>query len=333
MTDSDSLIKLITKEFSGEISDNEKQRLENELSGSSDKQRIFNYLKVRWEAAGRLKPSVTVAIPWDDVRERIIRQVQQPAPPSRMKQVFLKSRWYYVAATIFFLVAMVFLLTREFKTNMVKHQALYEPVTVLLPDSSTVWLNTGATLHYREDYNEERRAIKLVGEGFFDVIANENKPFIITTNETQITVLGTSFNAKDQVGDAFAEVTVVTGKVAFYAADNQRSGEILTPGYKGIYDKNTGLFTKTRNTNLNFLSWKDHKLIFKAASLTEVITVLENYFKKEIKSRNDRLLSCQFTMEFDSPSMEEVLEVLAISAGIEYELVNETYYLTGPGCD
>lgn len=41
------------------------------------------------------------------------------------------------------------------------------------------------------------------------------KPFVIHVGETEIKVLGTSFNVADRIGTKTIEVAVVTGKVVF----------------------------------------------------------------------------------------------------------------------
>ena len=53
--------------------------------------------------------------------------------------------------------------------------------------------------------------VSLKGEAFFNVTPNKKKPFIISVNDVQITVVGTSFNVKTINGNT--EVVVETGIV------------------------------------------------------------------------------------------------------------------------
>ena len=50
--------------------------------------------------------------------------------------------------------------------------------SLTLPDSSTVWLNSGSRLSYTKDFGRKNRNISLCGEGFFDVRRDESHPFV-----------------------------------------------------------------------------------------------------------------------------------------------------------
>ena len=53
---------------------------------------------------------------------------------------------------------------------------------ILLPDSSTVWLNANSTLEYTNEFGKTTREVTLKGEAFFDVKKN-SKAFIVKTEK------------------------------------------------------------------------------------------------------------------------------------------------------
>ena len=65
---------------------------------------------------------------------------------------------------------------------------------IVLPDSSTVWLNANARLVYPRSFEDVNRKVSISGEAFFQVRKDKNHPFIVDIGELQVEVLGTSFN-------------------------------------------------------------------------------------------------------------------------------------------
>ena len=55
---------------------------------------------------------------------------------------------------------------------------------ICLPDGSTVILNAGSFLSYRNDYNSSNRNVTLKGEAYFRVERNESVPFIVNAGSS-----------------------------------------------------------------------------------------------------------------------------------------------------
>ena len=70
-----------------------------------------------------------------------------------------------------------------------------ESKTVLLPDQSTVRLNAGSFFTYDAATWDDARTVELHGEAFFDVKKN-GVPFTVTTSNSRVQVLGTTFNVR-----------------------------------------------------------------------------------------------------------------------------------------
>jgi len=107
---------------------------------------------------------------------------------------------------------------------------------VSLPDGSVVLLNQNSELEYQKDFSD--RQVTLRGEAFFKV-QKAKEPFVVSTSNGQITVLGTSFNVKED--DQQLEVEVETGSVQLKVKDQISK---LKRGESAVYNDVKGLFEK-----------------------------------------------------------------------------------------
>ena len=66
---------------------------------------------------------------------------------------------------------------------------------LVLPDQSVVWLNAGSRLVYPSVFDEKERKVQLFGEGYFEVEADPEHPFCVSTSEgLRVIAYGTKFN-------------------------------------------------------------------------------------------------------------------------------------------
>jgi ferric-dicitrate binding protein FerR (iron transport regulator) len=72
--------------------------------------------------------------------------------------------------------------------------------------------------------------------------------------------------------------------------------------------------------------------VFKKTPLGIVVRTLRSYFKKDIRVKNETLLSCRFTGSFNNPTLEEVIEILDLALDLEVDRQQDTYTLDGVGC-
>lgn len=83
--------------------------------------------------------------------------------------------------------------------------------TVILPDGSSMTLNTGTRVE--EEWLPSERRVRLIeGQALFRVAKNPSRPFIVTAGERTVTALGTAFDVRLQ-GDQ-VQVTLLEGRVA-----------------------------------------------------------------------------------------------------------------------
>ena len=113
-----------------------------------------------------------------------------------------------------------------------------------LPDGSTGWLNSGSTLKFPVKFYGAQRKVELSGEGFFDVVKNSEKPFVVKTSDINIIALGTKFNVLAYPDDETFEITLESGKVV--VEKTGVSGEPvkiaeLQPDHQLVISRKTGI--------------------------------------------------------------------------------------------
>ncbi len=82
-----------------------------------------------------------------------------------------------------------------------------------LADGTSVWLNAGSSLRFPVSFSDTTRQVFLEGEAYFEV-SHDGKPFIVSSGEMDIRVLGTSFNVSAFSDESEFKTTLVEGKVS-----------------------------------------------------------------------------------------------------------------------
>lgn len=191
---------------------------------------------------------------------------------------------------------------------------------ITLPDGSTVVLNADSKLTYSSDF-KENRTIKLEGEGFFEVVRDENHPFTVITENIATTALGTSFNIKAYKENPDIQVTLATGKVRVQNSIDQ-SQFVIQPGEAVYFSEDENTFEKNKVDLSHSLSWKEGILQFEKTPFNLVVEDLERWYGVEIKVIGDKKLpeyKCSGTFK-PHEYLSNVLKVLSYSVDFEYKI-------------
>lgn len=202
---------LLLRYFEKEVNEEEKKKVEEWIHSSEANSRMAKQV-ARIFVATRLLHGSKEASP-QQALQNFWRQVE------RRKH---KRIWRYIGKVAAILALPVLVLTTIywFSDNSDGNDAIVwmeargndsEVCTVLLPDSSTVYLNSQAKLKYPTHFAKERR-VYLDGEAYFVVRKQNGKRFIVhTVSEAEVEVLGTEFNVK--TNRQGASTTLVSGAV------------------------------------------------------------------------------------------------------------------------
>lgn len=143
--------------------------------------------------------------------------------------------------------------------------------TVLLPDSTRIWVKPGGSLKMREAKEDGNREIWLEGSAYFEVVKKAETPFIVHAPDMTVTVLGTSFTVNDD--ERHTAVIVNTGLIKATAFNKEL---LVHPGERGrIVDQQIQM--DHINPQL-YAAWKDGDYKFENTSVDEIKELLHaNY--------------------------------------------------------
>lgn len=201
---------------------------------------------------------------------------------------------------------------------------------VLLPDSTIVWLNGNSYIRYPEVFDKNTRQIELIGEAFFDVTENKEKPFIVTMEGMRVQVLGTEFNILADANSGLIETTLIDGSVALYNEKNNTAtaDRILVPGEQALFDKKSGSIEVRPVRTSSYTSWVTGDFFFEKITFGEILGVLERSFNVKFHLKNESIKEVFLTAKFThKESLEEILSILQISMRYKYEIKDRDVYI------
>ena len=159
--------------------------------------------------------------------------------------------------------------------------AMNEVKKVVLPDSSTVWLNKGATISYADNFEGDERKVNLQGEALFQVTKNAEKPFIVSSDGASAKVLGTTFNFKNQGGEGKEVISLIEGKLEVTGL-NGEGKVILLPNQKATVSKDSKIITTEKSYALADAVWRDDMIPFSNMQIKEIAHILEQLYDYKI---------------------------------------------------
>lgn len=270
--------------------------------------------------------------------------------------------WYSVAAAIVLLLSSVLavrflrvsdpgeqtMADSQLETNTVVANDQDGTREVWLPDGTQVVLKGHSQLSYSAEFGQKKREVTLVGEAFFDVVRNTDRPFFVYTGNIVTRVLGTSFTMVAPPNASTIEVNVVSGRVSVYESTDEEEGEFEAGEQKKI---KKGVILN-RNQKVTYFVKENHLitslveqprpiktptrenklLIFEDQMLSEIATRLEENYSIEFVMENASIGNCTFTGDLSEMSLYDVLSIVCKSVGIEYEVMGTKILFNGEGC-
>jgi ferric-dicitrate binding protein FerR (iron transport regulator) len=193
---------------------------------------------------------------------------------------------------------------------------------VVLPDSSIVWLNSGTTLSYPDDFLSNCRKVIVSGQAFFQVAHKNNFPFEVQTNGLSLKVLGTKFdvNAYPELGEI--AVVLETGKVELYHRNYESFRYTMKPGELATF---SSIDSSMHISNVDpkiYSSWKDGKLIFRNTPMRTVIEKLERWYNINVEVKDIEVYNSIFNGTIKNESYEEIFRLIEIACPIKCRFVH-----------
>ncbi len=192
---------------------------------------------------------------------------------------------------------------------------------LLLSDGTRIWLNSETEITYPTRFVGNKREITLIGEAFFEVAKNKEKPFIVNANGMEVKVLGTSFNVSCYTADKTISTTLIEGSVSV-KTENKKTVTI-TPSEQFTYNRDDAK-TDIRivNTEL-FTSWINGEYIFKDTALEEIVKKLQRWYDFSVNYEDESLKNNRYSLIVDrNTDIDHLLEVISYTSDIKLERTN-----------
>ncbi len=200
----------------------------------------------------------------------------------------------------------------------------------LLADGTRVWVNSGSSLTYPEEFASGERRVTLKGEAFFEVEHDAAMPFTVHTDHLDVMVLGTTFNVAEQ---AAANMTVVTLHEGSVEVTARNRSERLTPGDRLTYHHESGAMEVERFTALTAQDWRSQTIFADDKSMPEILRMVGNYYDMEVDFGTVSFpAELRYVAGFDkTDSAKKVLDMLVEISGnsFSYERQNDTIKIYG----
>ena len=299
------------------------RQIEEWLDSSPENTLILNEIINTWSLT-RIKPEYfqpDLTYNWD----KLIQKIQVRSNKKRTLYRYLNIAAAAAILIVVFLTGITIGDKFMSKTSSLTYSRIISPkgnkTQVVLPDSSKVWLNSGAEIWYPSNYSASNREVWFRGECYFQVEKDPFHPLIVHGSKLQVKVYGTSFNLKeDRTGD-LTDVTLVTGKIEVLNNQNENITNLL-PGQELAYSNGVGKVQVAENMEA-LTSWIHNVLIFKNQPFEEVIYYLNSWYGVNIQLDHTIYYHHNYTFKVKTESLREVLELISIITPIEYNIEGE----------
>ena len=336
ITNKEEMDQLVSRFLNGEATPEEAIQLQDWRLADSTNEAHFKELErthsLAYDVPTFESPDVKKA--WKNVSRQIT--------PSETKVIPLWKRTStYVAVAAVAIIALLIagVLTSEEPTQqLVENHEIDTPETTeeptilmasntvdqyTLKDQSTVHLKPGSSLSIPSDFNANHRDLTLEGSGSFEVIHDEENPFILHVEELEIFDIGTIFHVDTQVDTV--RVVVEEG-----AVELNLNGQTvaLAEGDSAFYVISEQIIKRYPTPDKR----KDTTFAFDGTSLSNACELLSKFFDKEIVVMDEAIKECTITVTFKNEELTTILDIISLMLDLKVVMNDKTIELYGTGC-
>ena len=242
-------------------------------------------------------------------RERTFQETQK-----RISRRAARSRWAMVVSfAVAVLAAVAVILHHSDEEEMLVATApVGDVLTVVLPDSSVVCLNSGSQLIYPSKFANDKRVVTLKGQGWFKVYASPTYPFYVNTGrDMTLYVYGTEFDVAAYPDELNVEVYLASVNLNMLLSDKNVECAVK-PNQKVTYDVANGSIDVENMPEGMGYDWKSGNLCFRRSSMSEILMTLSRRFDVVIDSHNVGSDGNEYHVSFTAEeTLEEILSQLS----------------------
>ncbi|MCW0484552.1 FecR family protein [Gaoshiqia sediminis] len=312
---------LFVKEIEGTLTESEEADLAEWLK-TPQHRTVYEEQKKLWTSVGDLQKMKTID------PKKALKKVEA--------RLFGRSSVYYLkklerAAAVLFIPLLLSALWMLYKSDLSGNsinETVFNTIEVppgtrssfTLPDGTFVKLNAGSSLKYPVSFENQERQVELNGEAWFEVKKDPHHPFVVSTSDINIKVLGTSFNCSAYPNAGQIETALVEGKIEI-SGKSGKNKFLMEPGELAVFSKQEKTIEKAQTNLDKHIAWTSGKLMFRDDPMTTVIEKLGQWYRVEFQVEEPEILNYTYSATFSGESLDQVLKMLALSAPINFRFL------------
>ena len=301
--------KLFNKYFEGALSHSEEKELWAYIRESSDNENAFRAAEKAWRKSHAPASGM----------ERDFSSIVSQIKSRKRKTSFF--RISAVAASLALVASLGIIFLRDKTYEYVAEAGSVEEF--VLPDGSSVSLNSGSTLQFTTGRRSRNRTVVFSGEAYFDFASDKEHPFVVNTENFSITVLGTKFMVSDYPEDKFSQVVLTEGSISLNALGEHRS---MSPGDRVVCD-GVRIYDSAPDS-APVCQWLSDIISYEDVELGEFLRRLEREFNVVINLEARGFAGESFRASFSrSDSIGSILETICNIFPLKIVKKEDTYSL------
>ncbi len=208
-----------------------------------------------------------------------------------------------------------------------------EKKSVILEDGTKLWLHNDSRIIFPDKFTGDTRQVFVSGEVYAEVAKDPDRPFVLSSNNVNILVKGTTFNYRSYPESPEVELTLLEGAVEMdMNISNTEKTLIVSPGQIIKADLKDGDISRLSFSPETYESWKDgHAIYFNDESLALIVAELQRQFSIKIIVEDPSLLKLRYYASFiNCTDPVEILTSLNSANNRKRIIVDEidgTYYI------
>lgn len=294
----ESIWKQITGKLTGEATESGEDAVDQWLASDRLNRGVFSRLSEIWNYNPPGEQDTS------GIYRRVTERIGGGETRGRLQHLV-----YYTLriSAIFFLLAGTTVLVRMIAdTQPEKPTALNEifvprgsRTSIILPDSSKVWLSNQSTLSYPGTFQADLREVELSGEAYFEVAHDRSKPFVVSFGKNRIRVLGTKFSVMAYPEDPVIKADLISGKVMLDIQKGEQYQSVeMKPGQSLTYDKAAQLITEGIVDAGFYDYWLKGVYTFKNETLESLARKAARIYNTEIVFGDEQLKNKRYSGSF-----------------------------------
>ncbi|QOW08857.1 DUF4974 domain-containing protein [Kaistella flava (ex Peng et al. 2021)] len=198
------------------------------------------------------------------------------------------------------------------KSNLIIHVPNGKNLKVILSDGSEVLLNAGTQISLQSDFiKSDSRKVTLVGEAFFEVAKDPAHPFYVMTDQFTTKVLGTKFNISSYKNQRETFVNLVEGRIEVNGK-KIATKKILAPGQKISFNPSDKMSAVELAKPQQDMDWLNKEISFENSSTDEVLNKIERVYGLQIIRNRVEVENFHFSGTFKIENLDQIINSLEI---------------------